>query len=859
MCNLKHKVFNMNAKGNILIFCVVLNFIFSCTSTKTITQPTTVTPSEKTETSNVNESKDTDQISVSSIYRASKTKVFDLIHTKLEVSFDWENRYLLGKATVQLKPHFYPQSFVILDAKGFDIHKVEKIEGSEMTPLFYKYDGSKLKIDLGKLLTKEESITLLIDYTAKPYELTEIEGNSAITENRGLYFINHDGSDPSKPQQIWTQGETESNSCWFPTIDAPNQKSTEEIYITVDNKFKTLSNGELIYSQINSDSTRTDYWKLDKPHAPYLFMLAVGDFAVVEDSWNGIPVNYYVEPKYEPYARDIFGNTPEMMTYFSELLNYPYVWPKYSQIAVRDYVSGAMENTTATVFMEDVQMTSRELLDGDYEDVIAHELFHHWFGDLVTCESWSNLTLNEGFASYSEYLWTEHKKGKAEAEYKLYTELETYLSEAENKEVDLIRYHYNDRDDMFDSHSYSKGGLILHMLREYVGDEAFFAALNLYLKKHAFGTVEAADLRLAMEEVTGEDLNWFFNEWFYAKGHPKFKVNESYNDSTDVLSLNVWQQQDSTQIPIYKIPVNIQIFNENKIIDSTIWVDQYHNVYNFSFDKKPSLVLFNSEENIVAEVDQEKTEDEWIVQAKQADNVVARTEAFKYLYDDSTSTVYDVFYHGLDDPFEEVVKLCISYASEYNDSLVNAWEDKILSLAKNAKDTDVRSDAIYALFEAFGDKYTDLYKNELNDSSYLVAGTALYAILQLPNEDNDQLIKSFLNDENVNIVLPLASYFVMSRDSTKFDWFVKQMNNGASESQYYLVRMFGQYMLSLDSAEINQGINVLSGIALNDSRYYIRIAALQSLQLFEDNLLVKEKLVMIREQEKDDRVRRFLN
>ena len=243
---------------------------------------------------------------------------------------------------------------------------------------------------------------------------------------------------------------TESNSRWFPTIDSPNQKSTQEMFITVKEESKTLSNGTLIYSKSNSDHTRTDYWKMDKPHAPYLFMLAAGDFAIVEDEWNGMKVDYYVEPEYEEYAGDIFGHTPEMISYFSEVLNYPFPWDKYSQIVVRDFVSGAMENTTASVFMEDLNVDSRELIDFDWDDIIAHELFHQWFGNLVTCESWANVPLNESFATYGEYLWKNHKYGADEAGYHLYSELDTYLSEAVTKNEDVIRFDFDNDDEMFE-------------------------------------------------------------------------------------------------------------------------------------------------------------------------------------------------------------------------------------------------------------------------------------------------------------------------------------------------------------------------------------------------------------------------
>lgn len=253
---------------------------------------------------------------------------------------------------------------------------------------------------------------------------------------------------------------------------------TQEIYLTVDTAFETLSNGLLLSTQINGDGTKTDYWKQSLPNAPYLTMVAAGDFAIIKDRWRNIEVNYYVDKPYEKYARLIFGNTPEMLEFFSKKLNMDYVWEKYSQIVVHDYVSGAMENTTAVVHGTNMLEDARELMDYNYEDYISHELFHHWFGNLVTCESWSNLTLNEGFANYSEYLWREYKYGRDDADYSNQGEQSAYLLYTAKNDPTLIRYDYEDREDMYDVVSYQKGGRVLHMLRKYVGDDAFYAALK---------------------------------------------------------------------------------------------------------------------------------------------------------------------------------------------------------------------------------------------------------------------------------------------------------------------------------------------------------------------------------------------
>jgi aminopeptidase N len=360
-------------------------------------------------------------------YRETAPRINDLVHTKLDVKFDYDHAYLNGKVWITLKPHFYSTDSLTLDAKGMDIHKVGVATGASIKELKYKYDGWLLRICLDKKYKGGQAYTVFIDYTAKPNEV-EVKGSAAINDAKGLYFINPKGEDKDKPTQIWTQGETEATSVWCPTIDKPNQKTTTEIYMTVPAKYVTLSNGKLVSQKKNSDATRTDYWKMDLPHAPYLFFMGVGDYAIIKDSWKGKEVSYYVEREYAPVARKIFGHTPEMIGFFSKITGVDYPWVKYAQITGQDYVSGAMENTTATLHSDAAQMDARELTDGNgWEPVIAHELFHQWFGDYVTTESWSNITLNESFANYSETLWDEYKYGKDAGDAQNYGDMLGYL------------------------------------------------------------------------------------------------------------------------------------------------------------------------------------------------------------------------------------------------------------------------------------------------------------------------------------------------------------------------------------------------------------------------------------------------
>ncbi|MFY7979112.1 MAG: M1 family metallopeptidase, partial [Sediminibacterium sp.] len=457
-------------------------------------------------------------------YRAVATKTNNLKHTKLVASFNYEKSQMNGEVWLKFQPHFYPTKILVLDAKAMDIKEVSLMKGTSKAKLSYTYDSLQLHIDLDKTYNAKESYTIYIKYSARPNEYKG-KGSEAIRDAKGMYFINPLGTDKDKPTQIWTQGETEASSVWIPTIDKTNQKTTQEFYLTVPSKYVSLSNGLLVKQTDLKNGFREDVWKMDLPHSPYLFFIGIGDYAVIKDNYKGKEVSYYIEKPYEKVARKIYGNTPQMIAYFESKLGVAYPWSKYAQISGRDYVSGAMENTTATLHSDAVQQDARELIDGNnWESTIAHELFHQWFGDLVTAESWSNLTVNESFADYSQTLWFEHSQGKDAGAFENYTGLRSYLSSPSDAEKNLVRFFYQNQEDVFDLVSYQKGGRILNMLRHLVGDDAFFASLNKYLTDNKFSNGSAIKLKLAFEAVTGKDLNWFFNQWYFGSGHPYVRI-----------------------------------------------------------------------------------------------------------------------------------------------------------------------------------------------------------------------------------------------------------------------------------------------------------------------------------------------
>jgi aminopeptidase N len=495
------------------------------------------------------------------IYRASFPLLFSIPKTYLKVGFDFEEKTLIGNATLTIKPNkLITLDSIILDAKNMEISKVSI--GNEI--LAFRQEKQLLIITLNKPLDNEQSADISINYVANP-GVNKQKGSSSIRDAKGLYFINPLGIDSFKPTQIWTQGETESNSCWFPTIDKPNAKSTFTIEITVPNKFTTLSNGTLIKT-INNGSTKTDIWQQNLPMSNYLVMMAIGEYYKENDFLNKLPVDYYVEPQYKSTAKAIFNNTPQMIDFFGKKLGVPFPWDKYAQVTARDYVSGAMENTSASLFGEFVQKDEHEIVDDNNDGIVAHELFHQWFGDLITCESWSNLFVNEGFASYGEYLWNEYKYGKDEADRGAYYDLVRYYSYAKTNDHPIVRFYYNDKEDMFNTITYRKGARVLHLLRHELGDNIFFEGLKHFLTTHAYKAAEVHDLRISMEYVSGKDLNPFFNQWLYKGGYPTTTID--YLQIGNQLQITINQNNDSGYI--FTQPITFKVLGKQSMEYKTI-------------------------------------------------------------------------------------------------------------------------------------------------------------------------------------------------------------------------------------------------------------------------------------------------
>ena len=758
-------------------------------------------------------------------YRTAAPKVNDLVNTKLDVRFDYAKRYLYGKEWLTLRPHGVATDSLRLDAKGMDIKAVALMQGAASKPLKYDYNQQQLLIHLGRRIPAGESYTIYLDYTAKPDEL-KAKGSDAIGEAKGLYFINPDSAIAGKPVQIWTQGETESNSAWFPTIDKPNQKTTTEISLTVPAKYVTLSNGTLT-SQTPAGPTgygpglRTDTWKMDVPHAPYLVMLAVGDFRITKDTWRGKEVNYYLEPRYAPQARAIFGRTPAMLEFFSQRLGVEFPWNKYSQIVCREYVAGAMENTTASLFGEQAQGTVRELLDWEYAGVereIAHELFHHWFGDYVTCESWSNLTMNESFANFSEVLWAEHAHGADAAAAQAELSRHKYLRNSANYTRPLVDFQYADKEDMFDNVTYEKGGSILNMLRAELGEDVFFRGLQRYLTQNAFGTGEPPQLRLALEEASGRDLNWFFNQWYYRAGHPVVTIDYQWDAVRERQAVVVRQTQDGAP---FVLPLQVDVYANGRAQHYAATLRHAVDTLYFPAATRPDLVNVDAEKVLLWQKQDHKSLAEFAYQLRHAPRYLDRREALAAAQTQPADPLaQQILLAGLTDKSPAIRQMAVGLLDLKNTALRQAAAPVLLKLVATDSSVQVQAAALTALGGLKEKRYAPVFAKALANKSYRVQGAALQGLLPLKPAEALARATAFEADNQGGLTVALVNVYGQAGGPAQWPLMLAKYDAADVNGRFGMLDGFMEVLGRLDDAPaLEQGLTRLRDLTVKYKPY----------------------------------------
>lgn len=482
---------------------------------------------------------------------------WDLVHQKIWVRFNFAEKRVLGRTELFFINNIRNNSRLVLDSKTTEISSIINLKSGK--PLEFQKDSATVNITLDFVYTISDSLYIAVEFISTP-------------PNRGLYFVNPTGSELDKPTQVWTLGQPEDNSFWLPTIDHPAERTTHETWISVPDRFKTVSNGVFIEGKtLPGDSLRTDYWVMDKPHAPYLIALAVGEYDITEQLVDGVVLKYYTETDYTPYVESIYSKTDDMLKFFNSKFDIKYPWKTYAQVPVREFIASGMENTTLTILFNNVQITDRQAIDVEFQDLIAHELIHHWFGNLVTCKDWANLPLNEGFARYFEIIYRRHSNGIVSGEWNSVIDRDRYFGEAAIYRRPLIFNQYNEPEDMYDRHTYEKAGLILRMLHDMVGDDLWWSSLNRYLNDNAYGSVDWTDLRDAFAIETGQNMDSFFEKWFTGVGHPELLINYDYTDTYPAIQIK--QVQDQNKSTLFEFPLAIYFTDElNQEFIRTVYI-----------------------------------------------------------------------------------------------------------------------------------------------------------------------------------------------------------------------------------------------------------------------------------------------
>lgn len=670
----------------------------------------------------------------------TRSRNFDIQHIRLALSVDPSERYIEGTAKISLKALRDQLDALEFDASELNIREVR--QGSRR--LDFESFNNKLIVGLSVPLRRGQSLTLKISYSARP--------------RRGLHFVKPDEGYTDKPLQVWSQGEAEDSRAWFPCTDSPNERQTTETIITVPERFTVLSNGTLLSVKRNAKLGRkTFHWRQDEPHPAYLVSIVVGVFTEIKARAAGrVPVTYYTYPGTEREARRLMGRTPEMIRHFSKIFGYEYPFPKYAQVVVDDFIYGAMENTSATTHADRFLHDERTELDFNCHDVVAHELAHQWWGDLVTPKSWKHTWLKESFATYAEMLWLEHAEGLDEALYLMIQELNLYLAEDRDRyRRPIVDDRYEFPVEIYDRHAYQKGALVLRMLRAVLGDDEFFLVLRHFAHKHEWQSVETNDLKVAIEEVTGQNLDWFFDQWLYSAGYPEFEVSHTYDAANKQLRVTIRQVQEaSDHTPLFRVPVEIEVMGRAGTRTFSVTLEKREQEFYFAAVERPLCVLFDAKESVLKTLRHEKSRQELLYQLRRASSFMARMRAARDL---STLSIEDDVTKALRRALLQDERSGVRVAAAIALGEIGSTEARealVLGLKKNAE-ARVRRAVCWGLGRFRGDKeaISALTGAAERDESYFVAAFAMRALAHAAGvEAYDTLIGMLRRDSYQDVL-----------------------------------------------------------------------------------------------------------
>jgi aminopeptidase N len=641
--------------------------------------------------------------------QVERSRTCDFVHYRVNLTFDLDGKSFWGENRVTMTPLAEEVDRCVLDAEEITIEGARDEAGRD---LVFAQSDTSIVVAFPRAISYGDTVDFTVDYRGE-------------NPREGFFF---DDESEDHPQMVSTDSWPDEARNWIPLYDYPNDKVTHEFIITVPAGNKVLSNGRLVGVKEDDDAgTTTWHWSQEQPHATYLFMLAIAPFAVIEDSLGSLPVNYWVYPDDVEDARWIFAKTPHMIAFYADLFDYPYPWAKYDQVTT-PHVGGGAEATSATILGDGVIHDRRAEQDFSWERIIAHEIAHQWWGDLITLREWSHTWLNESFGTYSDYLWTRHESGEDEGAWALLGKKNAYLREAHTRYVRPIVFdRYERPHDNFDSHTYPKGACILHQLRFILGDEPFFRALSAFLHEHAFEPVDTYDFMKTVKDVTGRNMDWFFEQYIFSPGHPVFEVSSSWDEGSGQLRFQVAQVQSRDHgVPIYRTPVQVGIVTATGKRVETVWLENERDEFVFDSLEKPLLVRFDEGNWLLKEWTYPKSVEELLYQARH-DDVIGREWAVRELgrSGNSARATDELLTRAQADPFWAVRVAALETIAAFDGRAAI----ELFQTAATDAHSQVRRAAIRILGEMGDQDMVPFFRSRFEaDDSYQVQASALRAI-----------------------------------------------------------------------------------------------------------------------------------
>jgi aminopeptidase N len=776
--------------------------------------------------------------------RTAGDRPINIEHIRLDLKVDLPKKTVDAKAALKVRS-LRPLTSVTLDAVDFEVSRVAIGNGGkEDKPAHFGHHDGKLVIDLDPAWPAAKEATVRIDYKVRE-------------PKAGLHFFGPTDFEPDVPLTVWSQGESITNRYWIPCLDRPNQRQTTELVVTVAEGLEVLSNGSLVEKTNNTaDKTTTFHWLQDKPHPSYLVTLVVGQFDIVKDEWDRIPVLYYVPKGHKNEVADSFGRTPEMIKFFSERFGIRYPWDKYAQVVVEQFSAGGMENTSATTLTEFSLHDKRSLLDGNSDGLVSHELAHQWWGDLLTCRDWAHIWLNEGFASYMEVLWDEHKNGADAAAYNILTKGRGAM--AGGRARPIIDRRYSNPDAMFDARAYPKGAFVLHMLRQQLGDETFWKGIQKYGTDNRLQSVETADLRKAMEAVSGRDLDRFFYDWTERPGHPSLEITTEYAADTKQARINVKQTQAAEP---FHFPLKIVVHGaQDKTVEEMITQKEQQILVPLA--ERPTGVDIDPNQAVLAEIKETKTPELWLAQLS-SPSVACRVRAVDHFRQSKTPPDREALvkalttekFHGVQ---QEIARALADAGGDIcRDALLDGLKLPNARVRRSCVDGLGR----YSKDAKVATALKDLIKN--GDESYAVEAGALEAYARLQQTDTVATLMPWLEKPSHRDVLRSAALngIGASKDLTALDTVVSWTQRGKPRPcRSAALRALGQFA-SADQITDDQRqkiVKVLSGCLEKEGRQ-IQMASVGTLrQMGKAAAPALPMLEALEQNEPDGRVRNMV-